>query len=132
MTFRFYIHFLPFAPQKMGFWVQKGKICNFSQFSILLLSEALVPLLCFPKGWKIFVSGEDLQTIILSTERPLYHAGELRYGPPKFFEENQKFQKMQSSYHLSPSILMCLYSPKWYSEAPIDICENIYHYTVGH
>ena len=134
MTLRFYIHFLPFAPQKMGFWVQKGKIWNFSKFSILLISEALVPFLCFPKGWKMFVSREDLQTIILSTERPLYHVGELRYGPPKFFEENQKFQKMQSSYHLSPSILMCLYSPKWYSEAPIDLIsyENIYYYTLGH
>ena len=98
-----------------------GKIWNFSKFLILLNSEALVPLLCFPKGWKMFVSREDLQTIILSTERPLYHVGELRYGPPKFFEENQKFQKMQSSYHLSPSLLMCLYLPKWFSEAPIDL-----------
>jgi membrane protein YdbS with pleckstrin-like domain len=91
VTLRFYIHFLPFATKKLGFWVQKGKIWNFSKFSILLLSEALVALLCFPKGWKMFVSREDLQTIILSTERPLYHVGELRYGPPKFFEENQKF-----------------------------------------
>ena len=102
--------FATFYIQKIGFWVKKGKIWNFSKFSILLLSEALVPLLCFPKGWKMFVSREDLQTIILSTERPLYHVGELRYGPPKFFEENQIFQKMQSSYHLSPFILVLIFT----------------------
>ena len=98
------MHFLPFARQKMGFWLQKGKIWKFSKFSILLISEALVPLLCFPKGWKMFVSREDLQTIILSTERPLYLVGELRYGPPKFFEEKLIFLKMQSSQCMVRSI----------------------------
>ena len=37
----------------------------------------------------MFVSREDLQTMILSTEWAVYHVRELRYGPPKFFEENQ-------------------------------------------
>ena len=72
-------------PKKMGFWVQKGKILKFSKFLIRLTSEALEALLCFPKGKKMFVSREDLQTMILSTEQPLCHVGEPRYGPPKFF-----------------------------------------------
>ena len=53
-------------------------------------SEALVPLICFLKCWMMFVSREEIQTMILSTEWLLCHVGELRYGPPKFFEENQK------------------------------------------
>ena len=69
----------------MRFWVQKGKNLKFSKFSTWLTSEALVALLCFLKGRKMFVSREELQTMILSTERPLCHVGELRYGPPKFF-----------------------------------------------
>ena len=78
-------HLLPFAPKKMGFWVQKWKILKFPKFLNRLISEALEALSCFPKGKKMFVSREELQTMILSTEWPLYHVGELRYGPPKFF-----------------------------------------------
>ena len=85
MTLRFSIHFQLFEPQKIGFWFKKGKFWKFSNFQIWLTSEALVPLLCFPKARKMFVCREELQTMILSTERPLYHVGELRYGPPKFF-----------------------------------------------
>ena len=84
MALQFYIHLLPFAPKKMGFWVKKGKILKFSKFLIRLTSEALEALLGFPKAWKMFVGTEDLQTMILSTEWPLCHVGELRYGPPKF------------------------------------------------
>ena len=93
MALLFFIHWLPFAPKKMGFWVQKGKILKFSKFSTQLTSEALEALLCFPKAWKMFVSREDLQTMILSTERPLCHVGEPRYGPPKFW----RLEKMSGS-----------------------------------
>ena len=68
----------------LSFWVKKGKFWNFENFQILLTSAALVPLLCFPKARKMFVCREELQTMILSTEWPLYHVGELKYGPPKF------------------------------------------------
>ena len=119
MALRFYIHWLPFATKKMGFWVQKGKILKFSKFSIRLTSEALEALLCFPKGKKMFVSREDLQTMILSTERPLCHVGEPRYGPPKFFGGKPKIP--ENAFLSFESNLMCLYSPKWYSEAPIGL-----------
>ena len=119
MALLFYIHWLPFAPKKMGFWVQKGKILKFSKFSTQLTSEALEALLCFPKAWKMFVSREDLQTMILSTERPLCHVGEPRYGPPKFFGGKPKIP--ENAFLSFESNLMCLYSPKWYSEAPIGL-----------
>ena len=118
MALQFYIHLLPFAPKKMGFWVQKGKILKFSKFSIRLTSEALEALLCFPKGKKMFVSREELQTMILSTERPLCHVGELRYGPPKFFGGKPKIPE---NAFLPFESILCLYSPKWYSEAWIGL-----------
>ena len=93
MALRFSIHFQPFAPKKMGFWVKKGKILKISQFSIRLTYEALEAILCFPKAWRMFVSREDIQTMILSTERPLCHVGEPRYGPPKFW----RLEKMSGS-----------------------------------
>ena len=116
MALLFYIHWLPFALQKMGFWVQKGKILKFSKFSTQLTSEALEALLCFPKAWKMFVSREDLQTIILSTEWPLYHVGELRYGLLKFFGGKPK--NPENAFLTFKPILMHLYASKWYSEAP--------------
>ncbi len=67
----------------------------------------------------MFVSREDLQTMILSTERPLCHVGEPRYGPPKFFGGKPKFQ--ENAFLPFESILMHLYSTKWYSEEPIDL-----------
>ena len=119
MALWFYIHLLVFAPKKMGFWVKKGKILKFSKFKIRLTSEALEALLGFPKAWKMFVGTEDLQTMILSTEWPLCHVGEPRYGPPKFFGGKPKIP--ENSFLPFESIRMCLYSPKWYSEAPIDL-----------
>ena len=116
MALLFCIHFLPFAPKKMGFWVKKGKKLK---FSISLTYEALEALLCFPKAWKMFVSREDIQTMILSTERPLCHVGEPRYGPPKFFGGKPKI--FENAFSPFESILMRLYSPKWYSEAPLDL-----------
>ena len=93
MALRFSIHFQPFAPKKMGFWVKKGKILKISQFSIRLTYEALEAILCFPKAWRMFVSREDIQAMILSTERPMCHVGEPRYGPPKFW----RLEKMSGS-----------------------------------
>ena len=52
--------FATFYIQKIGFWVKKGKIWNFSKFSIRLTSEALVPLICFTNCWMMFVSTEDI------------------------------------------------------------------------
>ena len=115
MALQFYIHLLPFAPKKMGFWVQKWKILKFPKFSIRLISEALEALSCFPKGKKMFVSREELQTVILSTEQPLCHVGEPRYGPPKFFGGKPKIPE---NAFLPFEFILCLYSPKWYSEAP--------------
>ena len=102
----------------MRFWVQKGKNLKFSKFSTWLTSEALVALLCFLKGRKMFVSREELQTMILSTERPLCHVGELRYGPPKFFGGKPKIPE---NAFLPFESILCLYSPKWYSEAWIGL-----------
>ena len=116
MALLFCIHFLPFAPKKMGFWVKKGKNLKFSKFSILLTYEALEALLCFPKAWKMFVSREDLQTMILSTEWPLCHVGELRYGLLKFFGGKPK--NPENGFLPFDLILMHLYALKWYSEAP--------------
>jgi hypothetical protein len=82
----------------MGFWVKKGKILKISQFSIRLTYEALEAFLCFPKAWKMFVSREDIQTMILSTERPMCHVREPRYGLPKFW----RLEKMSGS---EPSFL---------------------------
>ena len=79
-----------FYNKKMGFCVQKWKNLKFSKFSTWLTSEALVALLCFLKGRKMFVSREELQMMILSTEWPLCHIGELRYGLSKFFEGKSK------------------------------------------
>ena len=93
MTVRFSIHLQLFESQKIGFWVKNGKFWIFKKIQICLTSEALVPLLCFPKARKMFVCREELQTMILSTERPLYHVGELRYGPPKFFRVKQKISE---------------------------------------
>ena len=104
MTVRFSIHLQLFESQKIGFWVKNGKFWIFENFQICLTSEALVPLLCFPKARKMFVCREELQTMILSTEQPLYHVGEPRYGPPKFFSEFWKMQFLSFE-----SILMCLY-----------------------
>ena len=118
MALQFYIHLLPFAPKKMGFWVQKWKILKFPKFSIRLISEALEALSCFPKGKKMFVSREELQTVILSTEQPLCHVGEPRYGPPKFFGGKPKIPE---NAFLPFESILCLYSPKWYSEAPIGL-----------
>ena len=100
----FSINFQLFEPKKIGFWVKKGKFWKLENFQIWLTSEALVPLLCFPKARKMFVCREELQTMILSTEQPLYHVGEPRYGPPKFFSEFWKMQFLSFE-----SILMCLY-----------------------
>ena len=119
MALQFYIHLLPFAPKKMGFWVQKWKILKFPKFSIRLISEALEALSCFPKGKKMFVSREELQTVILSTEQPLCHVGEPRYGLPKFFGGKPKIA--ENAFSPFESILMRLYSSKCYSEAPIDL-----------
>ena len=119
MALRFSIHFQPFAHKKVGFWVKKGKILKISQFSIRLTYEALEAILCFPKAWRMFVSREDIQTMILSTERPLCHVGEPRYGPPKFFGGKPKIA--ENAFSPFESILMRLYSPKWYSEAPLDL-----------
>ena len=118
MALWFSIHFQPFAPKKMGFWVKKGKILKISQFLTRLTYEALEAYLCFPKAWKMFVSREDIQTMILSTERPLCHVGEPRYGPPKFFGGKPKIPE---NAFLPFESILCLYSPKWYSEAPIGL-----------
>ena len=80
------------------------------------LSEALVPLICFLKCCMMFVSTEDIQTMILSTEWPLCHVGELRYGLTKFFGGNPK--NPENAFLTFDPILMHLYSSKWYSEAP--------------
>ena len=129
MALWLYIHLLVFAPKKMGFWVKKGKILKFSKFSIRLTSEALEALLCFPKGKKMFVSREELQTMILSTERPLCHVGEPRYGPPKFSGGKPKIPE---NAFLPFESILCLYSPKWYSEAPIGLIYMKTLITVGH
>ena len=68
----------------MIFGYKSGKILKCSKFSIRLTSEALVLLLCFPMCWVVFVSREEIQTMILSTEWLLCHVGELRYGLIKF------------------------------------------------
>ena len=115
MALLFYIHWLPFAPKKMGFWVQKGKILKFSKFSTQLTSEALEALLCFPKAWKMFVSREDLQTMILSTERPLCHVGEPRYGPPKFW----RLEKMSGSDPIFLGTLDVHISAPWRGTQPV-------------
>ena len=107
MTVRFSIHLQLFESQKIGFWVKNGKFWIFENFQICLTSEALVPLLCFPKARKMFVCREELQTMILSTEQPLYHVGEPRYGPPKFFGGKQKIS--ENAFLSFESILMCLY-----------------------
>ena len=75
-----------------------------------------MPLLCFPKARKMFVCREELQTMILSTERPLYHVWELRYGPPKFFGVKQKIP--EKAFLSFDDVFI---SPKWYSVAPIDL-----------
>ena len=116
MTLMYYTHLPPFTYKKIGFWVKKGKIWNFSKFSIRLTSEALVTLICFLNCWLMFVSTEDIQTMILSTEWPLCHVGELRYGLTKFFGGNPKIP--ENAFLLFKPILMHLYSSKWYSEAP--------------
>ena len=85
MKLMYHTHLPPFSYKKIGVWVQKGKIWNFSKFSIRLTPEALVPLICFLKCWMMFVSREEIQTMILSTEWLLCHVGELRYGQIKFF-----------------------------------------------
>ena len=108
--------FATFYIQKYGFWVQKGKIWNFSKFSIRLTSEALVPLICFLKYWMMFVSIENIQTMILSTEWLLCHVGELRYWLIKFFGGKPK--NPENAFLPFEPILMHLYSSKWYSEAP--------------
>ena len=54
--------------------------------------------------------------MILSTEWPLCHVGELRYGLTKFFRGNPKIP--ENAFLLFKPILMHLYSSKWYSEAP--------------
>ena len=113
MTLMYYTHLLPFTYKKICFWVKKVKIWNFSKFSIKLTSEALVPLICFLKCWMMFVSTEDIQTMILSTEWLLCHVGELRYGLLKFFGGNP-----ENAFLPFEPILMHLYSSKWYSEAP--------------
>ena len=43
--------------------------------------------------WVMYVSREEIQTMILSIEWLLCHIRELRYG--LISEENKKFQKMQ-------------------------------------
>ena len=108
--------FATFYIQKYGFCVQKGKIWKFSKFSIRLTSEALVPLICFLKCWMMFVSREEIQTMILSTEWLLCHVGELRYGLLKFFGGKPKNQ--ENAFLPFEPILMHLYASKWYSEAP--------------
>ena len=90
MTLMYHTHLLPFTYKKIGFWVQKGKIWKFSKFSNRHTSEALVPLICFLKCWMMFVSREEIQTMILSTEWLLCHVGELRYGLSNFFEGKSK------------------------------------------
>tara|TARA_Y100001963_G_C6601536_1_gene362767 strand:- start:175 stop:459 length:285 start_codon:yes stop_codon:yes gene_type:complete len=74
----------------MIFGYKRGKILKCSKFSIRLTSEALVLLLCFPMCWVVFVSREEIQTMILSTEWLLCHVGELRYGLTKFFGAKTK------------------------------------------
>ena len=106
MKLMYHTHLPPFSYKKIGVWVQKGKILKFSKFLIRLTSEALEALLCFPKGKKMFVSREDLQTMILSTERPLCHVGEPRYGPPKFFGGKPKIP--ENAFSPFESNLMCL------------------------
>ena len=109
MTVRFSIHLQLFESQKIGFWVKNGKFWIFENFQICLTSEALVPLLCFPKARKMFVCREELQTMILSSERPLYHVRELRYGPPKFFGVKQKIPEKA---FLSFESSWCIYITK--------------------
>ena len=82
--------FFTFYIQKNDFWVQKGKILKCSKFSIRLTSEALVLLIWFPMCWEMFVSREEIQTMILSTEWLLCHVGELRYRLTKVFGAKTK------------------------------------------
>ena len=49
-----------------------------------------MPLISFLKYWMMFVSIENIQTMILSTEWLLCHIGELRYGLTKFFGAKTK------------------------------------------
>ena len=88
----------------------KGQYCHW------LTSEALVPLICFLKCWMMFVSREEIQTMILSTEWLLCHVGELRYGLLKFFGGKPK--NPENAFLTFKPILMHLYASKWYSEAP--------------
>ena len=62
MKLMYHTHLPPFSYKKIGVWVQKGKIWNFSKFSIRLTPEALVPLICFLKCCMMFVStGDDFE-----------------------------------------------------------------------
>ena len=135
MTLRFSIHFQLFEPQKIGFWVKIGKFWKFENFKIWLTSEALVPLLCFPKARKMFVCREELQTMILSTERPLYHVGELRYGPPKFFGVKLKipenaFLSFESSWCVYIT-KMVLSGTNWSHMENNDHCWSFWGYLTG-
>ena len=130
MTLMYHTHLLPFTYKKIGFWVQKGKIWKFSKFSIRHTSEALVPLICFLKCWMMFVSREEIQTMILSTEWLLCHVGELRYGLLKFFGGKPK--NPENAFLPFEPILMHLYSSKWYSRGTNSlhkkICITVDHY----
>ena len=101
-------------PEKLVFLVINGKFWIFENFQICLTSEALVPLLCFPKARKMFVCREELQMMFLSTEQP--HVGEPRYGPPKFFFGI--LENAISIIWIHPDVFIL---PKWYSVAPIDL-----------
>ena len=103
--------FATFYIQNYGFRVQKGKIWKFSKFSIRLTSEALVPLICFLKCWMMFVSREEIQTMILSTEWLLCPVGELRYGLLKskvFWRKTKKSRKCIFTIWAHPDAFICI------------------------
>ena len=79
-----------------------------------------MPLLCFPKPRKMFVCREELQMMILSTERPLYHVMEPRYGPPKFFGGKPKIPEN--------AFLPCSLVRSWVSFWPVAVSSlGIFH-----
>ena len=108
-------------PKKWVFGFKRGKFWNFQNSRPSSLLRLWRPYYASPRPGRCLWAERTSRRWFWVLNGLCATSGSRDMGRQSFLEENQKFKKMHFSFLPFESILVHLYSLKWYSEAPIDL-----------